>query len=350
MALGAFTRAEIASQPQLWQVTLEQMHAQWGTLAPSVAGLAQRPFVVAGCGSTYYLALHAASVLRSVGVDARAVPSSEVALQPLSHLPRDFVLCVLSRSGTTTESLWAMEAYRRHAGDAGHIVVVTCVPDTPMAAGADIVLLADAAQEQSVAQTRSFSSMAILCQVLAALLAGDRARLDALAPLPRLLEALVAQAGATAQALGGDLSLDRFFFLGNGAFYGLACEAMLKTKEMTVSWSEAYHTLEFRHGPMSVVAPSALVVGLMSQIATEAEIAVLRQMKGLGGRTLALCEGRGAHDWSGVDTVIEVQSGLDDWMRPVLYLPVIQWLAFHRALAKGLDPDNPQNLSQVIVL
>jgi glucosamine--fructose-6-phosphate aminotransferase (isomerizing) len=51
-----------------------------------------------------------------------------------------------------------------------------------------------------------------------------------------------------------------------------------------------------------------------------------------------------------VDTVVELQSGLDEWQRPVLVLPLIQWLAFYRALAKGLDPDNPQNLTQVIVL
>ncbi|MGL4648042.1 MAG: SIS domain-containing protein, partial [Caldilineaceae bacterium] len=247
-------------------------------------------------------------------------------------------------------TLWAMEAYRRHAGADGRIVAITCVPTTPMVEGADVLLLADAAQEQSVAQTRSYTSMALLCQVLAALLEENPARVQAAARLPVLLEALVQGSGAMAEAIGADLSLDRFFYLGSGAFYGIACEAMLKTKEMTTSWSEAYHTLEFRHGPMSVVAPSALVVGLISETAADAEIAVLRQMKGLGGRTLALCESRGGRDWSGVDTVIELQSGLDDWQRPLLCLPCVQWLAFQRALAKGLDPDIPQNLSQVIVL
>ncbi|MGL4649400.1 MAG: SIS domain-containing protein, partial [Caldilineaceae bacterium] len=149
MSVGAFTRAEIASQPQVWQATLEQMAGQWDALAAQVADLRQRPFVVAGCGSTYYLALHAASLLRSVGVDARALPSSELAFFPQTHLPPGFVLLVISRSGTTTETLWAMEAYRRHAGADGKIVAITCVPATPMVAGSDVLLLADAAQEQS---------------------------------------------------------------------------------------------------------------------------------------------------------------------------------------------------------
>ena len=125
---------------------------------------------------------------------------------------------------------------------------------------------------------------------------------------------------------------------------------MLKTQEMTPTWSEAYHVLEFRHGPMSVVSPSALVVGMISDSAPEQEIAVLRHMQRLGGRTLAICESRGALDWSGVDHVLELNSGLDEQQRPVLCLPFIQWLALHRAMAKGVNPDNPANLTQVIVL
>ncbi len=350
MSSGAYTRAEIASQPEVWQATLEKLAGQWDALARAVEGLKARPFVVVGCGSTYYLAQHAASVLRNAGIRADAFPSSELALFPLSQLPDGFVLVAVSRSGTTTETLWAMDAYRKRFPDGGRIITVTCVPDTPMIAKADVALLSEFAQEDSVAQTRSFSSMALMVQVLAALLLGERSQMQALGRLPALLAEFLARAGELPEQIGRDLSLDRFFYLGNGAYYGIACEAMLKTKEMTVSWSEAYHTLEFRHGPMSVVAPSALVVGLISNLAAEAEIAVLRQMGTLGARTLALCDRRDGLDLSGVDMVVETRSGLDDWQRPVLCLPFVQWLALHRALAKGLDPDNPQNLSQVIVL
>lgn len=350
MGAGAFTRLEIESQAAVWKATLSKMAGQWDELTAQLQGVQDRPIVVIGCGSTYYLANHAASVLRSLGIHANAYPSSELAFFPLSHLPEDFVLLTISRSGTTTETLWAMDAYRKRFPLTGKIITVTCVPGTPMVDKADVVLLSEFAQEQSVAQTRSFTSMALMCQVLAALLAGDRARMNSLDRLPGLLTDFLARAGDLSETLGSDLALDRFFYLGSGAFYGLACEAMLKTKEMTTSWSEAYHVLEFRHGPMSVVAPSALVVGMISDSAAEAEIAVLRQMKGLGARTLAICESRGNLDWSGVDTVLETRSGLDEWQRPVLYLPFIQWLAFYRALAKGLDPDNPQNLTQVIVL
>ncbi len=350
MGAGAFTRSEIESQPVVWKQTLDKISGQWQTLSGELKGLESRPFVVIGCGSTYYLANHAATVLRRAGIQANAYPSSELALFPLEHLREDSVLLTISRSGTTTETLWAMEAYRKRFPESGVIITVTCVPDTPMIEAADIVLLAEFAQEVSVAQTRSFSSMVLMCQALAALLVGDRARMSSLERLPGLLQEFLANAGTLPEELGSDLMLDRFFYLGSGAFYGLACEAMLKTKEMTTSWSEAYHVLEFRHGPMSVVAPSALVVGLISDSAPEAELAVLRQMKALGARTLALCEKKDGLDFTGVDMVVESVSGLDEWQRPVLYLPFIQWLAFYRSLAKGLDPDNPTNLTQVIVL
>lgn len=353
MGFGTKTRAEIASQPAVWQATLEKMNTQWPSLAAQLGGVRARRFVLIGCGSTYYLAQHAATLLRAAGMQAHAFPSSELAFFPAATAAEDTVLVAVSRSGTTTETLWAMDTYRRACaqnGQEGCIITITCVPNTPMIEKSDVVLLADDAQEESVAQTRSFSSMAILCQVLIALLLGDHTRMQALGALPLRLTELLERADDLPSRLGDNLGIDRFFYLGSGAFYGFACEAMLKTKEMTVSWSEAYHTLEFRHGPMSVVAPSALVVGMISDSAAEAEIAVLRQMGKLGGQTLAICEQKGALDWAGVDEVLELHSGLDEWQRPVLLLPVIQWLALHRALAKQLDPDNPQNLTQVVVL
>ena len=115
MANGAFTRSEIDSQVSVWQTVLEKLSAEWPKLVQQVAGLRERPFIVIGCGSTHYLALHAASVLRSVGVEANAYPSSDLVFFPQSHLPADAVLLVVSRSGTTTETLWAMDAYRRTA-------------------------------------------------------------------------------------------------------------------------------------------------------------------------------------------------------------------------------------------
>jgi glucosamine--fructose-6-phosphate aminotransferase (isomerizing) len=349
MASGLYTSLEIGSQPAVWQATLDEVASRQEWFFDQLADLARTPFVATGCGSTYYLSLAAAATLRGSGLAAAAAPASELAFFMRQYVPHDRTLLAISRSGTTTETLWAVERYQRERPH-GKVVVITCAPDAPLVERAEVCLIAPRAQEQSIAQTRSFTSMALLIQALAAFLTRDAARLERIRRLPSALAELFERAGELPRTIGADLGIQRFFFLGSGPLYGMACEAMLKTKEMSCSWAEAYHTLEFRHGPMAVVDADALVVGMISDSAAEAEIEVLQHMKRLGARTLAIAEAAGAYDWSGVDRVIELRSGLDEWERGALYLPLIQWIAFHRSLAKGLDPDSPVNLTAVVNL
>jgi glucosamine--fructose-6-phosphate aminotransferase (isomerizing) len=305
--------------------------------------------VTLGCGSTYYLSQAAAVTLtRRAGRLAQAYPSSELwLLNPA--LPAAYVLLVpISRSGATSETLFALERLQR--GGAGPALAITCSPESPLARRADLALVAADAQEQSVAQTRSFTSMLLLSQCLAAVLAVDPAMLGRLGRLPSALAALVERAGDLPRRLGADLALERLFFLGGGPLYGIACEAMLKTKEMSLSWAEAYHPLEFRHGPMSMVNARTLVVGLLSDAGLEQEIEVLADMQALGARVLALVDDAALlGDWR-PDFLVELGSGLDQYERMPLYLPVLQRLAYHRAVAKGLNPDRPTHLTAVVEL
>lgn len=349
MTPGEFTRQEILSQPEVWQATLESFPSQASSLAGQAAGLRRRPFLVTGCGSTYYLSVAAAAVLHRYGLQAIALPASELVYYSPPPTLETPVLLAISRSGTTSETIWAVEAFRRRYPQ-GLVIAISTVPATPVVEMADFRLLAAQAQERSVAQTRSFTSMYLLAQALASTLAGDQAAVAALDRLPGALVALFERESGLPRRLGEDLSLERFFFLGGGPLYGLACEAMLKTKELTCSWAEAYHPLEFRHGPMSVAGPGSLVVSFLSSSAAGAEAAVLGDMQQLGSRTLALAEQSGALDNIGTEGLLSLDSGLDDWGRGPLYLPLLQLAAYHRALAKGLDPDHPRNLTMVVEL
>jgi glucosamine--fructose-6-phosphate aminotransferase (isomerizing) len=84
------------------------------------------------------------------------------------------------------------------------------------------------------------------------------------------------------------MNLDRYYFLGSGPRYGLACEVNLKMKEMTLAHSEPFHFLEFRHGPMSMVKDTAIVIGLLSQVKRNFEQAVLEELAQLGARVLSI--------------------------------------------------------------
>ena len=349
-SLGEHTYSEILSQPIAWADALVRAREA----APALQRLWQAPepagLLFTGCGSTYYLSLAVAALARELGLAARAVPASELWLftpGAVSAAGRT-VLVAVSRSGETSETLRAVDAYRNAGGR--RVVAVTCYPDSALPGMSDLVVSIAAAQEQSVAQTRSFASMLVACQVLIAALAGQSEAAARLAALPELGKSLLEAHGNLAALLGADLSLERFFFLGNGPLYGLAQEGMLKMKEMSLSYSEAYHTLEFRHGPKSMVDPHSLVIGLLSDPGRDLETRVLAEMSSLGGRILALAGEHAGLPGFTPEHEVALGPGLSWTERLVLYLPILQLIAYHRAVAKGLDPDRPRNLTAAVIL
>ncbi len=349
MSAGQFTYYEIESQPEVWDLTIKKVLKEKEELKKKILPLKNDPFVVIGCGSTHYLAMHTASLLRLHGISAIHAPSSDLVYFPLNQYPKGFNLIPISRSGTTTETVWAIDRYKNEY-EGGAIINITCEEATPMTQTTGINLIASDAVERSIAQTRSFSSMVLLSQVLAGLLCDKESVIENQCKLPDILNQLIERYKPLSETLGRDLSIERMFYLGDGPLYGVACEAMLKAKEMSCSWVETYHALEFRHGPMSLVTDKTLVVGLITDSVCEPELMVLREMKRLGARTLAIMESAKGIDLTGIDEVIELNSGINETDRTALYLPLMQWLAFYRSLEKGLDPDNPVNLSKVVYL
>ncbi len=172
-------------------------------------------------------------------------------------------------------------------------------------------------------------------------MAGRNELLDAMVELPMLGSRLLEKYESTCQRSGDEPGFDRFYFLGSGIRYGLACEVNLKMKEMTLTHSEPFHFLEFRHGPMSMVNEKAVVVGMLSDANRLHEAKVLSEMKTLGGTVLSLGE---------QDADVSFGSGIPENIRGVLYLPVLQLMAFYRSVAKGMNPDRPNNLTAVVKL
>ncbi len=345
-ARGQFTYNEIKSQPDTWRVVLDGLVGDVERVQQAWREVSPRQVLFTGCGSTYYLAQSAAALLQGMtGVPARGVPASEIALQTPQTLARaeETLLIAVSRSGTTTETAAALSKFRQAGGRA--IWGITCYPHTPVGEETDLVLLAEAAQEESVAQTRSFSSMLLLTQALAALAGG--VDLMPLQRLPGAAAALLAETEEMAAAVATRADLSRVFFLGGGPLYGIACEGMLKMKEMSITQSEAYHFMEFRHGPKAMVDSQALVVGLLAERALAQHAAVLHEMAEMGGAVVALSP-LGSHPLPG--QVVSLPEGLPDWARTVAYLPTLQLMAYHRSMSKGLNPDLPRNLTAVVYL
>lgn len=337
---GKFTHAEILSQPEAWAEALEVVDQSKSKLEKALTAEYDQ-VLFTGCGSTYYLSLAAAALYQELtGKIARAVPGGELLLNGQTVLTSGKTLLVaVSRSGSTTETVRAVEQFKQR--NLGPVVAITNYGAEPLAGLADVPLVIEKGQEESVAQTRSFASMYVAATALAALAAGDEHLRGALNQLPNAGTQLLAKHEPIAREFGENLDFDRFYFLGSGIRYGLACEVNLKMKEMTLTHSEPFHFLEFRHGPMSMVNGNALIVGLVSEKNFSHEKAVLNEMQALGGNVLALGE-------SALDVCFD--SGIPEAGRAVLYLPVLQLMAFYRSLAKGLNPDRPTNLAAVVTL
>jgi glutamine---fructose-6-phosphate transaminase (isomerizing) len=350
---GFYTCQEILSQPEAWSAALEVLAAERQTIldlalsgrsSGARAGDEGRHFdqiIYTGCGSTYYLALAAASLTQELtGLPSRAFPASELWLYPKSsYIAGKTLLVAVSRSGETTETLRACEAFL--SDQRGDLLTLSCYDDMPLAKLGALNLVFPSGQEQSVAQTRAFSTLYLGTVALACLWAGRSDLFDSLGKLPEVGGRILKGYASLAAELGRNPALERFYWLGSGPRQGLACELSLKMKEMSLTHSEPFHFMEFRHGPKSMVTPQALVIGLRSTRNCPYEAAMLEDVKALGGRVLDMAE-----DGSGV----RFASGLDEAVRNVLYLPVGQLIAFERSLSKGLNPDRPTNLDTVVKL
>jgi glutamine---fructose-6-phosphate transaminase (isomerizing) len=329
------TYNEIRTQTEAWSQAVE---IATGIPLPKENDYDQVLFT--GCGSTYYLSIAAAALYQELtACPGRAVPAGELLLNPGTVLTNQKTLLVaISRSGTTTETLRAVEQFKARKG--GDVLVISNYEEA-LSNLADVNIVIPKGQEQSVAQTRSFASMYVAVCIFCARMAGREDLVEAMAKLAAVGNSVMNTYESFAKEIAENLDFDRFYFLGSGIRYGLACEVNLKMKEMTLTHSEPFHFLEFRHGPMSMVSQNTVVVGLVSDANRVQEAKVLAEMKTLGATVLALGEN---------DADIRFESGIPESMRSVLYLPVLQLMAFYRSVAKGLNPDRPANLTAVVQL
>ncbi|MBN1966578.1 MAG: SIS domain-containing protein [Anaerolineae bacterium] len=340
MAPGDITLAEIKSQPETWRAALDIVARHGQEVADRWATGGYERVLLTGCGSTYYLSVIGSELLRAqLGITARAYPATELLLYPDHYLDpgQRTLLLTVSRSGVTRETRAAVSAFRQYGK--GETAAICCYGESGLVADVDWSLVVNEAREESRVQTRSFSSMTVLAQAVAALghLAPDVVN-EALAPLPEITAGLLADYEDLARQLGGKPDTAQYMFLGSGVRYGLACEAMLKMMEMSVLPSMAFQPLEFLHGPRYVINPQTIVVALLDGSVYDEEVRALEEARQRGATVLALTAGTAVDGpW---DHRVTLPADLPAWVRPVLYLPVLQLLGFYQARARGRNPDH----------
>lgn len=347
---GAHSLAEILSQPECWTTCLEDLRKTRKLEAVRDRFRAATEWLFVGCGSSYYVALSAAATMASLtGLRARAVPASEVLLYP------DIVLagtgsCVpvlISRSGQTSEVVAAAELLKARGI---RTLAITCAKEQPLEGLATEAIVLSGADEKSTVMTRSFTSMLLALQALAAMLVGNSSFLSSLSAMPGSVGPALLSLPAKIERFVAAQHFADYVHLGQGPFYGLACEGALKVTEMSVSYAQAFHTLEFRHGPKSIVGPETLLLFLLSESGYQAECETLEEMKGLGATTVVVANRADTRARDAADLLVELGLDVPEMARLAPYLLAGQLLGLYTGIRKDLDPDSPRNLSRVVLL
>jgi glucosamine--fructose-6-phosphate aminotransferase (isomerizing) len=175
----------------------------------------------------------------------------------------------------------------------------------------------------------------------------------ALNGLPEKREKRVAWLAANAdkiRAFGAKRQFADFVFLGQSAHYWLAQEAALKLTEMSSSYSQAYHTLEFHHGPKSIASPDTLITFFLSDAAAQEESLLVGELKKLGSAILVVANRATPGLRRDCDLLIELDLDEPEYARMALTAIPAQLLGLAVGLRKGLNPDVPKNLSRAVAL
>ena len=304
--------------------------------------------IFTGCGTSLYLAQTAAHAWCAYNATpAKAVCCSELYFFPEVYLKGKRVLVLpITRKSYTTEVRMAIDKARTFPGVKS--LAITCDKDSEQYN--DAYILSPETAEDSVIMTRSFTSMVYLAVIMSMYAGGKRFERFALVDHSTNARRLLVQMDNLARdIIGRHHELNLFITLGQGLYYGVANECMNKMKEMGIANSEAYYSLEYRHGPMSLVDENTLVLTLAHPAALEDDAKLLRQMKSYGAVTAAIGDGVAAAMLD-ADYTLELGCGYNAQQNAALIGFIGQFLGYYIAEKKNIDADSPRHLTQAIVL
>jgi glutamine---fructose-6-phosphate transaminase (isomerizing) len=348
---GEHTLAEIYSQPRAWADTEIQLKKS-GILERFAEIFSPRsPWLFVGCGSSYYLSRLIAGIwTKHFYIPSTAVAASELLFAPEETLHRVGAeqIVLMSRSGETTEVLRAAELLQAHK--TVQTLGVTCNPQSVLENLCTHSFKLSWADEKSTVMTRSFTAILLAFQRLGLQFIRDNQFLSALDQLPRKGQAWFDANARKIQTFAGKQAFADYIFLGQGVHYWLAQEAGLKITEMSSSYAQSYHSLEFRHGPRSIAGPDTLITFYVSDAAKEAETTLVQELKELGASTLVIVNRATPELKSCSDLLIELALDGPEFARYALTAIPAHLLGTAVGLRKGLNPDAPRNLTRAVVL
>ncbi|WP_434286492.1 glutamine--fructose-6-phosphate transaminase (isomerizing) [Celeribacter sp. SCSIO 80788] len=353
-----FMAKEIAEQPVVLADALRHYLNDDGLNLPSELDFSNiSRLTLVACGTAFYACSVAKYWFESL---ARLPVEIDVASEFRYReppLPTDSYAIFVSQSGETADTLAAL----RYCDEkVAKTIAVVNVPTSSIARESDIALPILAGVEVGVASTKAFTCQLLVLATLALKAARDRghmseAELATHMETLRLLPGLLTRALDLDEALNivsNDLSEARdVLFLGRGAMYPLALEGALKLKEISYIHAEGYASGELKHGPIALIdSHTPVIVFAPHDALFDKTVSNMQEVMARGGKVLLVSDRKGLDVASeGVWQTVQMPE-VPDLFAPILYAVPAQLIAYHTAVAKGTDVDQPRNLAKSVTV
>ncbi|MFO1144217.1 MAG: glutamine--fructose-6-phosphate transaminase (isomerizing) [Amaricoccus sp.] len=272
-------------------------------------------------------------------------------------LPEDGLAVVVSQSGETADTLAALR-YAREAGQT--TVAVVNAEHSSMAREADLIVPIGVGPEIGVASSKAFTGQLVALAGLAILAgrrrgkvdAGEEARLTAaLATVPQRMADTLRLEPRIAEIAAEIAAARDVLYVGRGRMYPLALEGALKLKELTYIHAEGYAAGELKHGPIALVEPKTPTIALAPRDGLfEKTLSNIREITARHGRVVLVTDAAGAAEAGDCAWRLLTLPDCDPLVAPIVYAAVVQLLAYHAAVAKGADVDQPRNLAKSVTV
>ena len=357
-----YMEKEIHEQPDALSATLESrlgrervLEQAFGIDAKAVLD-DTRSVTIAACGTSHY----AGCIARYWMEELARIPctvdiASEFRYRKLVA-PAGGLFVTISQSGETADNL----AAHRIAEEAGfaHTLTVCNVPTSTQVRESEIAFMTEAGPEVCVASTKAFTTQLAVLMMLVILLARrtglsaakEKELVDALRALPDIVRKTLALDARIRRLAAEFMHRHHALFLGRGAHYPVALEGALKLKEISYIHAEGYPAGELKHGPLALVDEDMPVVAVAPGGELVKKVrANLEEVRARGGRLYVFADAEaGIADDDGV-TVVEVPQA-HELLSPIVYTVPLQLLAYHTAVLKGTDVDQPRNLAKSVTV
>jgi glucosamine--fructose-6-phosphate aminotransferase (isomerizing) len=356
-----FMQKEIHEQPRAIAETLDErvagaklLHAAFGPAAETVFNRVRAVHIVA-CGTSYHAGLVASYFIEQIcRIPARVEIASEYRYRDPVVTP-DTLFVTVSQSGETADTLAALRN-ARHAGYLSTLAICN-VGESSLVRESELTLLTRAGPEIGVASTKAFTTQLTALGMLVAALAkqldatGERDLVVQLLQLPGLVEKTLALDQAIRLLAESFAHKHHALFLGRGPLHAIAMEGALKLKEISYIHAEAYAAAELKHGPLALVDEDMPVVAVApNNELLEKLKSNLQEVRARGGQLFVFADpATGMRSGDGV-TVIQMPVTATALQAPVIFAIPMQLLAYHVAVLKGTDVDQPRNLAKSLTV